>query len=408
MKANEVVENLFRHESGHIISRLSSRYGMIHLSEIEDAVSDAMVRAIKTWSIGEVPDSPAAWLYSVSSRILIDVLRRKKFYYEKVAPEYKLSYEYENESEDQYSIIKLMLWCAHPDLSSKDQLGLMLQLVSGFSIKEISGALIMKPEALKKRLQRARAKLKSIESDLVLPELSMVEDRFPMLRSAIYLGFNEGYYSINSENIIREDLIYEALRLIKLLCQAPHQDIGISHALMALLLYHTSRIPARRTEDNSLILLENQDRKLWDQSMIKIANNYMGKAMNSDYYTPYHIEAVIAGIHTQTEDYTSTDWKTIADLYSKLQSVDQNPIVQLNYAFSLLNAGEIEKSMSILKSKEAQDFGVHQYLFYSVWSNAYEKSEDAENQKLMLWKAIDTAPNEATRSVLKDRMSKIV
>ncbi|MGK0314980.1 MAG: putative RNA polymerase sigma factor, partial [Saprospiraceae bacterium] len=205
-----------------------------------------------------------------------------------------------------------------------------------------------------------------------------------------------------------EDLIYEALRLIKLLCQAPHQDIGISHALMALLLYHTSRIPARRTEDNSLILLENQDRKLWDQSMIKIANNYMGKAMNSDYYTPYHIEAVIAGIHTQTEDYTSTDWKTIADLYSKLQSVDQNPIVQLNYAFSLLNAGEIEKSMSILKSKEAQDFGVHQYLFYSVWSNAYEKSEDAENQKLMLWKAIDTAPNEATRSVLKDRMSKIV
>ncbi|MFT6335099.1 MAG: RNA polymerase sigma-70 factor (ECF subfamily) [Halioglobus sp.] len=381
---------------------------MIHLSEIEDAVSDAMVRAIKTWSIGEVPDSPAAWLYSVSSRILIDVLRRKKFYYEKVAPEYKLSYEYENESEDQYSIIKLMLWCAHPDLSSKDQLGLMLQLVSGFSIKEISGALIMKPEALKKRLQRARAKLKSIESDLVLPELSMVEDRFPMLRSAIYLGFNEGYYSINSENIIREDLIYEALRLIKLLCQAPHQDIGISHALMALLLYHTSRIPARRTEDNSLILLENQDRKLWDQSMIKIANNYMGKAMNSDYYTPYHIEAVIAGIHTQTEDYTSTDWKTIADLYSKLQSVDQNPIVQLNYAFSLLNAGEIEKSMSILKSKEAQDFGVHQYLFYSVWSNAYEKSEDAENQKLMLWKAIDTAPNEATRSVLKDRMSKIV
>jgi RNA polymerase sigma factor (sigma-70 family) len=408
MKANEVVENLFRHESGHIISRLSSRYGMIHLSEIEDAVSDAMIRAIKTWSIGEVPDSPAAWLYSVSSRILIDVLRRKQLYYEKVAPEYKLFYEYENASEDQYSIIKLMLWCAHPQLSSKDQLGLMLQLVSGFSIKEISGALIMNPEALKKRLQRARAKLKSIESDLVLPELSMVEDRFPMLRSAIYLGFNEGYYSINNENVIREDLIYEALRLIKLLCQAPHQDIGISHALMALLLYHTSRIPARRTEDNSLILLENQDRKLWDQSMIKIANNYMGKAMNSDYYTPYHIEAVIAGIHTQTEDYTSTDWKTIADLYSKLQSVDQNPIVQLNYAFSLLNAGEIEKSMSILKSKEAQDFGVHQYLFYSVWSNAYEKSEDAENQKLMLWKAIDTAPNEATRSVLKDRMSKIV
>jgi RNA polymerase sigma-70 factor (ECF subfamily) len=381
---------------------------MIHLSEIEDAVSEAMIRAIKSWSIGEVPESPAAWLYSVSSRILIDVLRRKQLYYNKVTPEYKLSYEYEDATEDQYSIIKLMLWCANPDLSSKDQLGLMLQLVSGFSIKEISGALIVKPEALKKRLQRARAKLKSIESDLVLPELSMVEDRFPMLRSAIYLGFNEGYYSINSKNVIREDLIYEALRLTKLLCQSPHQDIGISYALMALLLYHTSRIPARRTEDNTLILLENQDRKLWDQSMIKIANNYMSKAMNSDYYTPYHIEAMIAGIHTQTEDYALTDWKTIADLYSKLQSVDQNPIIQLNYAFSLLNAGDIEKSMSILESKEAQDFGVHQYLYYSVFSKTYEKAKDTNNQKLMLWKAIDTAPNTATRAVLKDRMSKIM
>jgi len=238
-KTNEIVEHLFRHESGHIISRLSARYGMVHLSEIEDAVSEALVRALKTWSIKDIPESPAAWLYSVASRILIDVLRRKQLYFEKVSPQYKLNSRIESKSEDEFSTIKLMLWCAHPDLSSKDQLGLMLQLVSGFSIKEISSALLMSGENTKKRLQRARAKLKKLESQLQLPNISDVEDRFPILRSAIYLGFNEGYYSISHDNILREDLIFEALRLAHLLCSTPHSDRPISQALMGLMLYHT-------------------------------------------------------------------------------------------------------------------------------------------------------------------------
>ncbi|MDF1694758.1 MAG: sigma-70 family RNA polymerase sigma factor [Saprospiraceae bacterium] len=405
--AQDLVEHLFRHESGHIISRLSSRYGMVYLTEIEDAVSEALIRALKTWSIKDIPDSPAAWLYTVASRILIDVLRQKQLYYKKVTPHYRLQTIQPNEQEDEFATLKLMLWCAHPDLSTQDQLGLILQLVSGFSVKEIGSALLIKPEVMKKRLQRARNKIKNIESELTLPEITEVKDRYPTLRAAIYLGFNEGYYSVSHDNIFREDLIFEALRLNHLLCSTPHHDIGISYALLSLMLYHTSRIPARRTSDNSLILLEDQDRSKWDQTMMRIANEYMEMAMNSPYYTPYHIEAVIAGVHTQTKDYKDTNWNIISDLYGKLYEIKASPLISLNYCFALLKAGKVHRSKSILSSLEAKSFGIHQYLFYAVQSNLAQVFKDTQNQKSLLWKALDTAPNEATRHVLKHRLMQI-
>lgn len=404
---NEVVEHLFRHESGHIISRLSARYGMVHLTEIEDAVSEALIRALKTWSIKDIPESPAAWLYSVASRILIDVLRRKQLYFEKVTVQYELNHRQPKKEEDEYATIKLMLWCAHPDLNTKDQLGLMLQLVSGFSIKEISSALLMTNENTKKRLQRARAKLKKLESQLELPNITDVEDRFPILRSAIYLGFNEGYYSVSHNNVLREDLIFEALRLNHLLCSTPHSDRPISQALMGLMLYHTSRIPARRSHDNSLILLEDQDRRLWDQKMIHIANEYMEKAMDSAYYTPYHIEAIIAGIHTQTRDYESTNWKIISDLYGRLTEVQHNPMIKLNYCFSLLKSNQVGKSQEVISSLDPSSFGIHQYLYYAVCSNLKQVLGDRDQQKHLLWKAVDSAPNDATRKILKERLIRI-
>jgi len=377
---------------------------MVHLSEIEDAVSEALVRALKTWSIKDVPESPAAWLYSVASRILIDVLRRKQLYYDKVTPQYKLNNSESPESQNEYATIKLMLWCAHPELSSKDQLGLILQLVSGFSIKEISSALLMSPEGMKKRLQRARAKLKQLESQLQLPEISKVKDRFPILRSAIYLGFNEGYFSLSHNNILREDLIFESLRLNYLLCSTPHTDKAISQALMSLMLYHTSRIPSRRSTDNSLILLEDQDRSKWDQKMIFLANEYMGKSMKSEYYTPYHIEASIAGIHAQTKDYKSTNWKLISILYGKLTQVIESPIIKLNYSFSLLNSGQIQKAEAEISGLTPDSFGIHQYLYFAVCSKLAKKLGDTEKQKQLLWSAIDRAPNNATRKILKERL----
>ena len=404
-KTSDIVDHLFRHESGHIISRLSSKYGMLHLSEIEDAVSEALLRAMRTWPL-EIPESPSAWLYSVASRIIIDVLRRKQVYYEKVIPEYKIKAldAVDDDDDDRYATIKLMLWCAHPSLSSKDQLGLIMQLVSGFSIKEISSALLVNSESLKKRLQRARSKLKSIESELILPDINEVEDRFPILRSALYLGFNEGYYSIHDKNILREDLIYESLRLCKLLCDTKHADIGISQALMSLMLYHTSRIPARRTTDNSFILFENQDRSLWDKKMIRLASNYLESGMNSDYYTPYHIEAVIAGHHTHTQNYKDTNWKTISQLYNKLYSVTPNPIVKLNLIYATLMAGDIIEADKLLLETEPEIYGPHKYLYYAVYSLKHHLNNETIKKNEYLWNAIDTAPNQATREVLRNRM----
>ena len=405
-KANEVIEHLFRHESGHIISRLSARYGMLHLSEIEDAVSESLVRAMKTWSV-IFPNQTAAWLYSVASRIVIDTLRRKQLYSEKIIPEYKVQSLDDADQEDKYATIKLMLWCVHPSLNTQDQLGLILQLVSGFSIKEIGSALLVNEEKLKKRLQRARAKLKAIEGELVLPDINNVKDRYPTLRSALYLGFNEGYYSIHHENVLREDLIYESLRLCKLLCDTPHSDLGVSQALMSLMLYHTSRIPSRRSADNSLILFEHQDRSLWDSKMIRLASDYMEQAMYSEYNTPYHIEAVIAGIHTQTQNFEDTDWGTIGKLYSKLFTVTPNPMIELNFIYALLMAGDLQKSKEFFKKSNPFNFGVHNYLYHSVYAMYFDKINDQKSRKFQLWNAIENAPNKAIRNVLRNRLEGI-
>ncbi len=138
--------------------------------------------------------------------------------------------------------------------------------------------------------------------------------------------------------------------------------------------------------------------------MIQMANMYMEKAMESEYFTPYHIEAVIAGIHTQTKSYESTYWKTISDLYGKLVEVNKSPIIKLNFCFSLLKSGQLEKARSNINELKPDSFGIHQYLYHAVCSNLSKALGDKPNQKLHLWNAVDSAPNTATRNILKERL----
>jgi len=141
--------------------------------------------------------------------------------------------------------------------------------------------------------------------------------------------------------------------------------------------------------------------------MIHIANEYMEKAMTSEYFTPYHIEAMIAGIHTQTKDYESTNWKTISDLYGRLTEVQNSPIIKLNYSFSLLKSGQLDRAAGVIAELGPESFGVHKYLYYAVCSNLEKERGNTEQQKLMLWNAVDSAPNDATRNILKNRLIRL-
>jgi len=402
--SNELIEHTFRHEFGRIIAKLSAKYGTTNLMEIEDAVSDAMVTALKTWSLNGTPDNPSGWFYRVADRNLIDKLRRKKKFDSDIAPILKPFPQEENKQQDELHLIRLMLWCAHPALEYRDQIAMMLKLVSGFSNKEISAALLLNTETIKKRIQRAKTKIKSVENSVELPELSQVSDRFSSLRKAIYLTFNEGYFSINTSKTIREDIVYEALRLCKILTGISHENQSASFALMSLMTFHASRMESRISDKHTIVLLEDQDRSLWNRELIKIANGFLSIAMKEQRMSEYHIEACIAAVHTNSKSFADTDWKYISILYKSLSEAIPSPITKLNYAFSLLKSDNLKLSFEILSNINDEELKQQKYLYFATLSSYYMEVGNSEKGKKTLWQAIDSCDHDQIRSVLTKRL----
>ena len=401
--SNKVVEHTFRHEFGRIVAKLSAKYGTTNLMEIEDAVSDALISALKTWGYDKIPENPAAWLFKVADNKLLDKLRRKQKYENDILP--KLSFDKaESVEQDELELIRLMLWCAHPSLEYRDQIAIILKLVSGFSNKEIAAALLLNVETIKKRIQRAKKKIKSLESTVELPFIKNVPERFSSLRKALYLTFNEGYFSLNTSNTVREDLIYEALRLCKILTDIDHENRMASYALLALMTFHTSRLESRVTGEDSIVLLEDQDRSLWNRDLIKIANLYLGKSMNKKQMTEYHIEACIAAVHTNSKHYNDTDWEYISELYKSLCKAIPNPITKLNYAFSLLKAGNNSDCIAILEKINVSELNQHRYLYHATLSTYYKEINNLSLSKKSLWDAIDSCQHDEVRKVLTKRL----
>lgn len=403
--SESIVEHTFRHEYGRIVARLSAKYGTTNLIEIEDAVSDAMLAALKSWHINGAPDNPAGWFFRVADRKLIDKLRRKQKYNQDILPSLDSNRYHVISEESELDLIRLMLWCAHPILDNKDQIAMMLKLVSGFSNKEIAMALLLNTETVKKRIQRARTKIKSKESALKLPTLEAVPERFSTLRKAIYLTFNEGYFSLSTSQTVREDIVYEALRLCKILTEVDHENRSATFALMALMTFHSARLESRLSDDHSIVLLEDQDRSLWNRDLIVIANGYLNKAMQKKKMSEYHVEACIAAVHTNTKMYEDTDWQYIAILYKSLSDATPSPITKLNYAFALLKSGEIDLVYSILNDIEVHKIHQQAYLYYATLASYFAEIGKEDKRKENIWKAIDNCGHEEIRNVLRKRLN---
>jgi len=403
--SESIVEHTFRHEFGRIVAKLSAKYGTTNLMEIEDAVSDAMLSALKSWGIKGTPENPAGWLFRVADHKLIDKLRRKQKYNQDILHNLENESVYLQTEESELNVIRLMLWCAHPQLDYKDQIAMMLKLVSGFSNKEIAAALLVNVETVKKRIQRAKRKIKNHETTVKLPILNEVPDRFSSLRKAIYLTFNEGYFSISTTETIREDVVFEALRLCKILTDVQHENRSASFALMALMTFHASRLESRLSENQTIVLLENQDRSFWNRELIVIANRYLSKSMDKKLLTEYHIEACIAAVHTNSKSYGETDWQYISVLYKSLSDAMPSPITKLNYAFSLLKAGELDLAFDILNEISIGKIKQQAYLYYATLASYYDEIGNEKARQENIWKAIDTCDHQEIRNVLRKRLN---
>src|SRR5262245_1090568 len=280
-----LVDHLFRREAGKMVSYLSRIFGLGRLDLAEDVVQDALCRALETWSIQGLPDNPSAWLMRVARNRAIDLLRRDdqfRFFAPELAYLLKLREEATAETPDFEKEIKddqlrMMFSCCHPDLSTEVQAPLILKTLCGFSISEIAHALLASEDSIEKRLGRARKLFRLSGTFVEISHSSELPERMEAVYQAIYLLFNEGYHGSVSNQTVREDLCFEAIRLALLLSEHPEGKKPKTYALLALLCFHAARLPGR-TDDAGLLQLEMQDRSKWDRELMGRGFNFLAKS----------------------------------------------------------------------------------------------------------------------------------
>jgi RNA polymerase sigma factor (sigma-70 family) len=342
-KVAQVVEHLFRHEGGKMVATLTGIFGIEHLTLAEDVVQEALVRALQTWPFYGVPGNPAAWIMRASRNLALDVVRREKVFRQKEAEIIRLMEEEHSAPEaaifPEQKItddrLRMMFVCCHPRIPLDAQVALALKTLCGFSVAEIARAFLTSEAAIAKRLARAKQYIREARIPFEIPVGEELARRLDAVLQSLYLLFNEGYKATSGPKLVREEVCYEAIRLAHLLAEHPAGNRPRTHALLALMLMNSARLPTRLDGEGNLLRLQEQDRTRWDQPMIARGLFHLSQSAAGDEITQYHLEAAIAARHCAAGDYASTDWRQILDLYDRLVEFDDSPIVALNRAVAL-------------------------------------------------------------------------
>ena len=342
-EVSQVVEHLFRHEAGKIVATLTHIFGIEHLTLAEDVLQEALARALQTWPFHGVPQNPSAWIMRTARNLALDVVRRQKVFRDKEPEIVRLLEGAEtmpdspgnSEGEIADDRLRMMFVCCHPQVPPADQVALALKILCGFSVTEISRAFLTTDAAIAKRLTRAKQKIREAGIVFEIPGGVELEQRLGGVWQSLYLLFNEGYKASGGDKLVREDICKEAIRLTSLLAEHPVGDKPGTHALLALMLLNTARLPARVDNQGNLLRLREQDRALWSQPLMARGMFHATKSAAGDQITAYHLEAAIAACHCATEDYESTNWRQILSLYDRLIEIDDSPIGALNRAVAL-------------------------------------------------------------------------
>ena len=344
---------------------------MGRLDMAEDVVQDTLCRALETWPIQGLPENPSAWLMRVARNRAIDILRRDDQFRHFEPEIVYLLKQRENqpagtpafEKEIQDDQLRMMFSCCHPELSTEVQVTLILKTLCGFSVSEIAHAFLVSQDSIEKRLVRARTLFRRSGRLIEITNAADVAKRLDAVHQAIYMLFNEGYHSSRPEQIVRDDLCFEALRLTLLLNQHPEGHRPKTHALLALLCFHAARLPGRVADDGVLIQLEMQDRSKWNRDLIARGFHFLDKASTGDELSEYHVEAGIASLHCVAPSYEGTDWAKILELYDLLYRTRPSPIVALNRAVAVSKALGPERGLTEL-AKISDAGKLKEYPFY--------------------------------------------
>jgi RNA polymerase sigma factor (sigma-70 family) len=401
----ELVPHLFRTEYAKITAVLTRLFGIEHLQVAEDIASDTFVAALETWSYNGIPENPTAWLYAVAKNKTRNLLKHDEIFASKVSSQVTASFTDCVEpnvdlSDDNImdSQLSMLFAVCHPSISPESQVCFALRILCGFGIQEIADAFLTNKETINKRLHRAKEKLRIENINIELPPPSELEDRLEAVLTAIYLLYNEGYYSESKPEILREDYCREAMGLGRLLIENPETDRPKVNALYSLMCFHSSRFGARKSDSGEFISYYDQDESLWDQELITQGAYFLRRASIGDKLSKYHLEAAIAYWHTVKAD-TSEKWKNILSLYDQLLQLGPSPIAALNRLYALAKTGDREAAIT-----EAQHLNLSSNHFYFALLGELYKEIDTTKSIESLRKALSLAKSTTDKNTIKSRL----
>lgn len=408
MEQQDIIPHLFRTEYSKVVAVLGKLFGFEHIEIAEDIASDTFLLAAETWGIRGLPENPAAWLYAVAKNKAKDHLKRNNIFSDKVKPGIQQAQTGFNEIEIDLSgknivdsQLQMMFAICHPSVPPEAQIGLSLRILCGFGIEEIADAFLSNKETINKRLFRAKEKLRQERVKIEFPKSSEIDARLSTVLTTLYLLFNEGYYSLSQNTVLRKDLCLEAMRLTCLLVDNPGTNKPAVNALLSLMCFQSSRFGARLGQNGEIILYDEQDTALWDEDLIKQGEFYLNKAATGDRISKYHLEAGIAYWHTKKDD-SQKKWENILQLYNQLLLVEYSPMAALNRTYALAKARD--KMVAITEAEKLQLTGNH--LYYSLLGHLYT-GVDRQKALAHLNTALKLAKSKADKETIEKHIRKL-
>ncbi|QOY92067.1 sigma-70 family RNA polymerase sigma factor [Paludibaculum fermentans] len=365
-----MLEHLFRHQAGRIVAHLVRLLGPAHLDLAEEMVQEAMLKALQSWPYKGLPENPEAWLFRVARNAALDAVRHRRMAGGKAEI---LTAELDrpvqlNETDPDFEEqlrddeLRLIFMCCHPEIGRDASIALSLKIAGGFSVREIARAFLADEAAIAQRLVRAKKQIRDKGLTLEIPSGRELAERLVAATDVVYFLFNEGYAAHEGEDLIRQDLCTEALRLGWLMARSSIANPRV-HALVAMMALQAARLSARTDEAGDLILLEEQDRGRWDQHLIAMGFREFDLSMAGDEVTEFHVQAAIAATHARATGMHAIDWPLILELYGQLFKLNSSPVVALNRAVATAKVHGAAEGFAALEPL-SQDVKMQSYYLY--------------------------------------------